>query len=203
MKRLPSTPLFLLLLLMSVLPVGPAAWAQDAAGGEVYLDQAAPLPAQETITAGEAIERIQDRLRPHDANALEAHLLGGFQRGGSFGLVTQRGTGNTARLDQAGPANLAVLSQQGDRNTALLEQVGAGNLYGAWLTGDDNVTNVTQRGADNVYLLDFEGDALQHRVVQQGTGNQAVQIGAGAAPFGIEQRGDHMEIVVRHGAAVR
>jgi hypothetical protein len=199
MRRLPSIPLFLLLLMMS----GPAAWAQDAARDEVYLDQTASLPAQETITAGEAIGLTQDRLRPHDANALEAHLLGGFRQGGSFGLVTQQGAGNTARLDQAGPANLAVLSQQGDRNTALLEQVGAGNLYGAWLTGDDNVTNVTQRGADNVYLLDFEGDALQHRVVQQGTGNQAVQIGAGAVPFDIEQRGDHMEIVVRHGAAVR
>ncbi|MEM1125186.1 MAG: hypothetical protein AAGI71_00940 [Bacteroidota bacterium] len=203
MKRIPSTFLFFLLLLMSVLPIGPAAWAQETPRSEVFLDQAAPLPEQEAITAGEAIALIQDRLSPRDQHALQAHLVGGVLQGGSFGLITQQGTGNTARLVQAGAANLAVLSQQGDRNTTLLEQIGTGNIYGAWLTGHDNMIDVVQHGADNVYLLDFEGHGLQHQVVQHGVGNQAVQLGTGRAPFSIEQRGDHMEIVVRHGSAVR
>lgn len=185
---------FTLLLLLAT----PPAVAQEGPSDEIFVTQIEPLVNPEArLSADEALDLIYTRLwTEHDRNALDAYRSRGV--GGSFALVSQAGTGNVADVLQAGPANLAVLYQQGNGNASLLGQIGAGNLYGSYLTGSGNATSVVQRGCNNIYVLDFKGDGLQHTAVQAGANNQAVQVGAGTVPFDIEQRGDNMQMIIRH-----
>ena len=109
-------------------------------------------------------------------------------------------TGNVAGLTQRGTGNLAVLFQLGSRNEVDLVQEGNNNLFGVRLGSDDNLLNVAQIGNRNVYLLDYKGAAPlnEPNVIQEGNGNRAVQTGVGSTLFGIQQRGNGMNITIRH-----
>lgn len=175
--------------------------AQDRSGDEeLHLQQVA---LESTLmTHDEATSLILQRLGQGDQNALNAYLVADFQQGGNFAFVQQDGGANVADVAQIGLSNVAVMQQIGIGNLTLLEQLGNRNVFGAWLTGDNNRLSLRQQGDDNVYILDFVGDDqhLGHSVDQVGNNLQAVQIGAAAAPYSIQQRGNGMEIRVEHNA---
>ncbi len=194
---------WLLLTLTLILAARPAAAQDDAPqtpfSDEVYVTQIAQAVSPEArISTGEALDLIYARLRAErHRSALDAYQGGGAD-GRSVALVHQLGNHNAAAVDQAGASNLAMLYQRGSGNASLLEQAGAGNVFGSYLTGDGNRTDVQQRGTGNVYVLDFAGDGLRHTARQLGSNNQAVQTGQGTVPFSIEQRGNGMQMVIRH-----
>jgi hypothetical protein len=190
-----------------------------------FLTAAAPASAQETeqevttqivqeaivqsanepaVTAEGAFNTIQD----FGLLEAEGQALTGFSLGvqGNLALVRQTGldnvlgVGNTAEIEQRGAGNLAVLLQLGDGNLTTLLQEGAGNVFGARITGSNNTLDgVVQRGADNLYLLDYEGSGrMIEPSLQEGDGNQVVQIGATDAPFGVQQYGDGLRMIIRH-----
>lgn len=173
-------------------------WAQDAGTSEVFVPQVAP--STEPISREDAMQLVRERLVPQDQHLLDDYLRTRLPQGGHFGLIHQDGAANLAVMDQDGASNLAVMMQHGSGNTTQLTQHGTGNIYGAWLTGNDNRLNVTQHGDANTYLLEFAGNGLafEHEAIQVGAGNQAVQLGTGTVPFGIEQRGDGMTLIIRH-----
>ena len=132
------------------------------------------------------------------ANASARSLTSG---GGNTAVVYQAGNSNTAQIEQRGQNNAAVMVQRGDLNTSTLLQKGSYNVYGSLLDGANNTLNVEQTGNNNGYFLGFQGNDLDHTVVQDGVSNMAVQVGVGHQPFSIEQRGNNMEITVRHNGA--
>lgn len=134
----------------------------------------------------------------------ESDALGAFSRSaqGNTTMLRQLGADNEATIDQMGAGNLAVLLQQGNGNVTSARQSGTGNVIGVRLLGSDNRLEVHQSGLDNTYLLDFTGNGLNIApAVQIGTGNQAVQLGLTAAPFGVEQYGNGIRMIIRHNEA--
>jgi hypothetical protein len=164
---------------------------------DLHLEQAEA--ATSAVTSDEATTLILNRLRSGEQQSvLNLHLLTGFSKGGNFALVHQAGEDNAALVNQIGLANLAVIDQEGERNRTELEQIGQRNIFGAWLRGDENFLSLLQQGDDNIYILDFVGDKLDHAVEQIGSGIQAVQVGYGSQPFGIQQHGEGMDIRIEH-----
>ena len=186
--------LCVLLLCLAALP----ARAQDAPTGEAFVRQVAP--STEPVSREAALQLVGDRLAPQEKSLLNSYLHAGAPGGGHFAVIRQDGAAGLALIEQEGASNLAVMIQQGTGNTMRLTQHGTGNIYGAWLDGNDNRLHVAQHGDANTYLIAFDGDGpgFEHRVVQFGTGNQVVQLGAGASPFGVEQRCDGMTLIIRH-----
>lgn len=193
-------------LLVALAALTPAARAQSS---EVYPVQVCPDPASTdcvprsagpVVTEQAARAFIDGRLAGADRTWL-GRFTAGAEADENVALVRQDGDDNRSLIEQAGRANVAVLYQTGDGNTALVQQTGRANVFGAWLEGDANAVDVTQRGDGNTYLLDFVGTGLDHAVVQIGRNNRAVQVGVGDLPFGIEQRGNDMQVTVRHNAA--
>lgn len=208
MRALPIVLAFLI----AALP----AYAQDSE------DDVTTLIVQEAITQGvnanplseqDAFDAITDfGLQSEEGG----QALAGFSLSaqGNLALVRQAafddllGTNNNASIGQDGDGNLAVLLQEGDSNFTSTIQVGSGNVIGVRLRGVGNNLGtstdpgVLQAGADNLYLLDYTGDFQTIAPTEQvGNGNQVVQIGAIDVPFGVEQRGDGMRMIIRHNGA--
>ena len=162
---------------------------------QLILTQAASGAA---LAPGEALGEVRTRLGGDGLAAFDAYLAGPQGEGGHFAFIEQEGAGNVGRVVQAGAANIAVLVQRGDLNRSALTQAGEANLIGLFLHGDGSRFDVAQHGDANVYLLDFAGDRLDHGVLQVGHGNEAVQLGEAPVPFGIEQRGDGLRLIIRH-----
>lgn len=152
------------------------------------------------VTPQEAFDTIAGfGLSEYESGALSAFSLGAQ---GNLALTHQDGANNEALLEQDGNGNLAVLLQLGDGNLTTSRQVGTGNVFGVRIAGSYNELDVEQEGADNVYLLDYVGDGqMLPSAVQSGVGNQAVQVGEIAVPFGVQQYGNGMEMIIRHNGA--
>lgn len=174
-----------------------SAYSQNAAPEpDLHIQQVEVAATQRSPE--EVAEDILYRLQHGGIMPDRLDVLGAFSQGQSFAHINQHGQMNAASLSQSGLHNLAVMQQEGNSNTTVLEQIGNGNVLGVWLTGDNNFLDVLQQGNDNVYVLDFIGDDLQHTVTQQGDGIQARQIGLGSRPFGIEQYGSGLNILIEH-----
>lgn len=205
---------FLLVLAVSVAPTL-AVHAQDSE------QDVTTLIVQEAITQGTnanplATDEAFDAIADFGLLSEEGQALAGFSLGaqGNLALVRQAafddllGNDNDAFVGQDGNGNLAVLLQQGDGNFTSTLQVGSGNVIGVRLRGVGNqlgtpsAPGVLQAGADNLYLLDYTGNGQTIAPTAQiGDGNQVVQIGAIDVPFGVEQRGDGMRMIIRHNGA--
>ena len=165
-----------------------------------------PFMGESDLTPEEAVEEIRSGLL--DLNASESEFLNGFTLTdqGNLVLLRQEGSDNQAIIDQSGAGNLAVLLQLGNSITTRATQNGTGNVFGVRLSGDNldlgGPDGVTQIGDNNVYLLDYEGSAQQLApTTQVGVDNRVVQIGNVSQPFGVEQRGDGMRMIIRHNGA--
>lgn len=161
---------------------------------DLFIEQAA-LSATHATSEHDAVLFIQGIMQDGALNRLLLPVLVGD---GNLALTIQQGSDNAAALAQQGATNLAVLLQRGDLNTTTLDQFGNRNLFAVWLEGTSNRLSVTQEGDDNTYVLGFVGDNLDHTVYQSGNDIHAVQIGVGRRPFGIEQRGEGMNIQIEH-----
>lgn len=196
---------FLIALALPVL-VLPAAHAQEVSTEELIVQEIIPgLTSTEDVTPEEALGEIRTgfNLSSGEFDALDAFTL---EAQGNLALVRQEGEGNEAFVSQDGTGNAAVLLQLGDGNIVAAEQLGTGNVLGVQIEGNYNTLTgaagapgVLQDGDGNVYLLEFTGN--NHDIppaVQQGVGNQAIQTGVIDRPFGIEQYGDGMRMIIRH-----
>ncbi len=181
------------LVLLSFLLV-PAAQAQQ--GGSAFIEQVQER-AQGDVSESQALRMLNDTFF---TPALAARGANGFglDADGNTAIVRQFGSDNEATVEQRGQRNLAYVFQQGSGNVTRAMQDGSNNIQLSSLTGSDNTLEMTQQGNQNFYLMDFQGANLDHSVLQQGDNNVAVQIGRGAMPFGIEQRGNDMGIEIRH-----
>ena len=202
--------LTLALLLATALPAAHAQESEAEVETVILQQSVAQATTAVPFTAGEAFDAIQE----FGLSGVEAQALDGFSLGaqGNLALLRQTGHGaslgvsNTAAIDQSGDGNLAVVLQEGDFNYASALQVGERNVVGVRLRGVGNRLGtseadpgVRQAGAGNVYLLDFTGDnQVIAPTTQVGDGNQVVQLGGVAAPFGVEQYGDGMRMIIRH-----
>jgi hypothetical protein len=195
----------LLTLALFALCALPARAQSDQQEPDVGTAQEAAGPAA-AFTPEETFEAISD----FGLSDREARVLGGFASGAQSNatLLRQEGHANQAALGQVGAGNLAVVLQQGDANLTSALQVGQGNAVGVRLQGTGNRLGaplrpgVLQIGEGNLYLLDLAGD--HHTIApstQIGTDNQVVQLGATAAPFGVQQIGSGMRMVIRHNGA--
>jgi hypothetical protein len=195
----------------------PAALAQESEAEvqTVAIQQAVAQATTATpLTTEEAFDTILDfGLSAPEVQALDAFSLGAQ---GNLALVRQEGfgvflgVGNSAIVDQSGSGNITVLLQQGDGNFTSTRQVGDDNVIGVRLRGANNQLGTTagpgiqQLGNDNVYLLDFAGDSeVIAPTLQDGSGNQVVQIGTAAAPFGVQQYGNGLRMIIRHNGGER
>lgn len=152
------------------------------------------------VTPQEAFDEIRDfGLSDREGGALDAFSLASQ---GNLAMIRQEGIGNEALFDQAGSGNLAVLLQLGDGNVTTARQTGTSNVFGVRIAGSYNALDVLQDGSDNTYLLDYVGDGQTILpTVQSGVGNQAVQVGEIGVPFGVQQYGNGMEMIIRHNGA--
>lgn len=110
--------------------------------------------------------------------------------------------GNAAFIAQVGEGNVALVAQTGSENLAIVYQQGNHNIADLKVEGSRNKTGVFQFGDDNQYSLDFQGIDLHHLVVQTGHA-RATQSGSGRIPFGIQQRGNGVEVHITHNGSVR
>lgn len=183
---------------------------QDALGNEVHLTQASSQPAVASLGGLATIqgdgfvfrsaEWLYQSLFPGQsgAEALGIARAMGSAGSGNVAVIEQDGERNVATIEQFGQANVAAVFQRGSDNRIHARQDGNNNTFGAWLDGSNNEFDLTQRGSDNRYYLGFAGRGLDHSVMQEGSGLRAIQVGVGAAPFGIQQRGNDMGIRIEH-----
>jgi minor curlin subunit len=158
------------------------------------------------IDAEAALDQIKEGLL--GLNPYELGMLDGFSLSdqGNFAIVRQEGLNNLADVSQQGQANVAIIVQEGTNITTKASQIGQGNVFGVRLVGNnlvmqnaDGTDTVLQEGFENVYLLDFEGnDQLIPVSTQVGVDNQVVQVGQINTPFGVEQYGNGMRMVIIH-----
>ena len=195
----------LLALLVSALPV----YAQTDEEEALIIQEVIEASMGESAVGPEAAENALGEIRTGllGLNLDELDVLEGFTLNdqGNLALLRQEGSGNQALIDQQGTGNLAALLQLGNGITTTATQIGDGNVFGVRLEGNDLVLGpdgVTQIGDHNVYLLEYTGSARQIAPTTQiGDGNQAVQVGGIAVPFGVEQYGDGMRMIIRHNGA--
>lgn len=204
---------FTLLLFLTVTLTAPAATAQpvpdndavpnlmpDAPRQQVVSAITGQLPVERTAISGDAI------LFNLDLSAFSSDIAGAIARvlstgPGNTAVIGQQGNSNTARIDQTGRGNVALMVQRGNLNTSTLLQEGNDNAYGSLLDGNNNTLDVQQLGNNNTYLFGFQGSNLSHSFEQIGSNNTAVQIGVSYEPFGIQQRGNNMNMTIRHNGA--
>jgi len=190
----------LLALGLLLIAMGPVQ-AQEAApmgDGEAILEQVLPALRTTALTPDEALDEAGALLRATGRPDYDDALLQ-VGAGANLVVIDQQGTGNQIDVEQRGAANVAVFVQYGASNESDLLQDGTLNVYGVRFDGDANSLGVTQVGSRNVYLLDFTGTASgAHEVLQIGEGNQLVQLGVGAVPFSVTQRGTDMGLVIEH-----
>ena len=132
---------------------------------------------------------------------------------GNEASITQRGeqagsdgNNNVASILQNGTNNLGVVVHLGSQNRTTLTQDGNQNVAGVRLQGTNNATDILQEGDGNEYRLEFTGiglgaDGTPHTVEQLGNQNMLVQVGQGATPFNVQQRGDGMRMIIRRNVA--
>lgn len=117
-------------------------------------------------------------------------------------VIYQEGNSNEAEVNQRGPQHLAVVVHQGSHNRTTLSQQGASNTAGVRLQGSENDSMIRQDGTGNEYMLDFNGhgigSAAPHTVEQIGDQNTLIQTGVGGRPFNVQQRGNELQMVIRH-----
>lgn len=206
----------LLLVLFSVSAFVPFASAQTEAEVQtVFIEQAV---VQSTTATPLTVEETYDTILDFGLSDVEVEAFTEFSLGtpGNLALVRQTGFeaavgfNNNVVVDQSGEGNLAVLLQQGDGNFTSALQLGNGNVIGVRLRGTNNqlgssaAPGIEQLGDDNVYLLDYTGNGQTIApTTQMGNGNQVVQLGETAAPFGVQQYGDGMRMIIRHNGAVQ
>ena len=199
-----------LLLALAFLIVALPASAQETEQDVVTLiEQEAIVQStnEPAISAEDAFDTIQE----FGLLEAEGQALTGFSLGvqGNLALVRQTGldnltgSGNAAEIDQGGAGNLAVLLQRGDNNLATLLQRGDGNVFGVQIVGSNNsLDGVEQLGSNNFYLLDYAGNGQTIApTIQQGNDNQVVQTGDVSQPFGVQQYGDGLRMIIRHNGA--
>jgi hypothetical protein len=202
----------LLVLILLALCASPA-WAQSEQ------QEAEARQAQEAGVPIGAVSRPHDAFTPQETfdtisdfglSDQEAQVLDGFASGtqSNSALLRQDGHANEAFLGQVGAGNLAVVLQEGTANVTTSVQVGQGNVVGVRLRGDGNRLGVglrpgvVQIGEGNLYLLDVAADYQTITPTTQfGTDNQVVQLGETAAPFGVQQFGNGMRMIIRHNGA--
>lgn len=171
--------------------------APDSRGADPEIDPRGQ--DRSTNPRHDAIERLQQRLAGVSQEMLERYFL--MPSAGNVAITLQAGESNELFVQQRGTRNIAVLQQIGAGNASTLTQIGNGNIYGSRLIGELNQLEVLQQGNDNIYLLDFVGSDLDHTVQQIGDNIQAVQIGIAQKPVSIMQRGNDMQVTVRHNGA--
>jgi hypothetical protein len=169
----------------------------DAPRPQVLSAITGQLPVERTMALGNAT------LLQLDLSAFSGDIAGAIARAlstgpGNTAVIGQQGNSNTARIDQTGQSNVALMVQRGNYNTSTLLQDGSSNVYGSLLNGANNTLDVEQVGHNNTYLFGFQGSNLNHSFEQIGNGNTAVQIGVNYEPFGIQQRGNNMNMTIRH-----
>lgn len=195
-----NRPFSFLALSLLLVVVGPAR-AQEAApagDGEAILEQVLPALRTTALSADEALDEAGALLPATGRPDYDDALLQ-VGAGANLVVVDQQGTNNRIDVEQRGAANVAVFVQYGASNESDLLQDGTLNVYGVRFDGDANSLGVTQVGSGNVYLLDFAGTASgAHEVFQVGDGNQLVQLGVGAVPFSVTQRGTGMGLIIEH-----
>ena len=196
-------------------------WALDATGAQaqVQIEQVRPASASQSSLVGTPSGNCTPTQAECDA-LTQSDILALLPAGtpsvpgmgpGNRAVVVQRGTGNTATVEQGpgdgipGEDNLAVIVQDGSYNATTIRQRGRDNLAGIKLVGNSNGITLEQTGRGNEYLLDFTGSGLgstgsstTHQVSQLGRNNQLVQVGENSMPFNVRQRGDGMRMVIRH-----
>jgi hypothetical protein len=200
------TPLIALAFSIAALPASAQQETEQEITTLIVQEAVVQATGEPAVTAEGAFSEIQD----FGLLESESQALIGFSLGtqGNLALVRQTGLdnlsgrNNTAEIDQSGAGNLAVLLQLGDENTTTLLQDGNGNVFGARLAGSNNTLDVEQEGNNNLYLLDHVGDNLDIAPgIQQGDNNQAVQVGEVSQPFGVQQYGDGLRMIIRHNGA--
>jgi len=192
----------ILSLSLTLLPVAALAQAANPATQEEaqIVQEVLGATSAAPVTPQEAFDEIRSfGLSEREGGALDAFSLASQ---GNLAMIRQEGSNNEALFDQTGNGNLAVLLQLGDGNTTTAQQIGTGNVFGVRIAGSYNTLDVLQDGSDNTYLLDYVGDGQTlPSAVQSGVGNQAVQVGEISAPFGVQQYGDGMQMIIRHNGA--
>jgi len=204
---------FTLLLFLTVVLTAPAAMAQSAPDNDAVPNLMPDAPRQQVISAitgqlpveraaisGDAI------LFNLDLSAFSSDIAGTLARilsagPGNTAVIGQQGNSNIARIDQSGQGNVALMVQRGNFNTSTLRQEGYDNAYGSLLDGNHNRLDVQQLGNNNTYVFGFWGNRLNHAFEQVGDNNTAVQVGVSYEPFGIQQRGNNMNMTIRHNGA--
>lgn len=179
---------------------GPVA-AQDGGADAGVIQQVLTATNQGgELDAQEALDALRTDLL--DLNADERGFLSDFslETQGNLTLLRQEGAENDASVVQRGAGNVAVLVQTGTNLTAGVVQEGSGNVFGVDLEGDDLLLGeIVQQGDGNVYLLEYRGSALEIApAVQVGQQNQAIQVGAIEQPFGVQQYGNGLNMIIRH-----
>ncbi len=153
----------------------------------------------ETITPQQAFIEIRKRLALGDRPVLNRYLIGPYLADANLALIQQVGDRSRTEIEQRGEGNVAVLYELGDRNRSSVLQRGDDNIYALWLRGDQNRMNGRQIGDRNIFLFEGAGENLTFPFVSQvGNDLKAVQIGSTVLPFGIEQRGNGMEVIIEH-----
>lgn len=192
----------ILSLALLILPAAAFAQAANPATQEEaqIVQEVIGSASAEPVTPQEAFDEIRDfGLSEREGGALDAFSLASQ---GNLAMIRQEGANNEALLEQDGTGNLAVLLQLGDGNVTTARQIGTGNVFGVRIEGSYNELDVLQEGSDNVYLLDYVGNGQTlPAAVQSGVGNQAVQVGEIATPFGVQQFGNGMQMIIRHNGA--
>ena len=192
----------ILSLALLLLPVAALAQADAPATQEEaqIVQEVIGSTSAQPVTPQEAFDEIRGfGLSEREGGALDAFSLASQ---GNLALIRQEGADNEALLDQSGSGNLAVLLQLGVGNATTARQIGTGHVFGVRIDGNYNELDVLQEGSDNTYLLDYVGDGQTlPSAVQSGVGNQAVQIGEIATPFGVQQVGNGMQMIIRHNGA--
>ena len=170
--------------------------------GEAVTVEFAPstFPPEEVGSA----ETFAERIWPGGAPPFD--VLSPDQNGVA---VHQRGSGNESTVSQTGSGHSAVLVQTGDANTADVEQIGSNHTALVRQMTSNHTLDLTQMGlpaspssgSDNLYMLDFVGPSggVAHTVEQHGSHLQLYQQGSPAIPFRVEQQGNGMRMIIRHG----
>jgi hypothetical protein len=210
---------FTLLLFLMVALTAPAAMAQPVPDNEAVPDPIPDAPRQQVVSAitgqlpGPAAPEAASGASTQEAVSFFGSLwpvlgtaaddvLRALANGnGNVAAINQVGTSNRAEIAQRGQSNVAVMLQYGSGNVSTLLQDGSSNVYGSLLNGTNNTLDVEQVGHNNTYLFGFQGSNLNHSFEQIGNGNTAVQIGVSYQPFGIQQRGNNMNMTIRHNGA--
>ena len=93
----------------------------------------------------------------------------------NFGQIQQRGTTNTATINQeavasglAGTSNISLVAQDGFGNLASINQTGADNFAEIDQRGNENIGDILQEGVGLNAVIEQNGDGLDYAINQTG-----------------------------------